>query len=220
MAYADLAVRATGDVAPASDWIQERDNWLVAKLHKHGGSAGDGDDELAGVDSVNMDDISVPAAPGANKTIVYAVAGALHQRAGAAGADQQLSEEGHVHVEATKAQMEAETAGAFAYVPPNLVKNSPGVAKVWALIAAAGMLTAGYNVASITDVGTGNRTVVIATDFSSANYAIVSHLNGSVSENNFTEDTARAAGSWTHTTASSTGTPADIESSVVAFGDQ
>jgi hypothetical protein len=65
-----------------------RDNFNAVSLHVHGGSAGDGDDQLAGVDSVNMDDISAPSAPGTSKTIIYAVSGALHQRAGSAGADQ------------------------------------------------------------------------------------------------------------------------------------
>ena len=36
----------------------------------------------------------------------------------------------HAESEATKAEMEAETAGAK-FVPPDLVRNSPGVAKAW-----------------------------------------------------------------------------------------
>ena len=66
----------------------------------------------------------------------------------------------HAESEATQAEMEAETAIAH-FVPPDLVKNSPGVAIAWFQIAAAGTLVAtlDYNVGSVDDTGTGNRRV-------------------------------------------------------------
>tara|TARA_R110000765_G_scaffold323044_1_gene414712 strand:+ start:446 stop:868 length:423 start_codon:yes stop_codon:yes gene_type:complete len=72
----------------------------------------------------------------------------------------------HAESEATKAEMEAETAIAH-FVPPDLVKNSPGAAKAWCHILSAGTLVANsYNTASITDTGTGDRTWVFDTDMS------------------------------------------------------
>ena len=79
----------------------------------------------------------------------------------------------HAESEATQAEMEAETAIAH-FVPPDLVKHSPGVAKAWCVRARAGGLNSGdYNVASITDTGTGDSIIVITTDFADVNYVIV-----------------------------------------------
>ena len=76
----------------------------------------------------------------------------------------------HAESEATQAEMEAETAVAH-FVPPDLVRNSPGVAKAYCQIAAAGTIVSNsYNVASITDTGTGDRTIVFDTDFGNINY--------------------------------------------------
>ena len=84
----------------------------------------------------------------------------------------------HAESEATQAEMEAETAVAH-FVPPDLVKNSPGVAKAWCQITAAGALSSpSYNIASVTDSGAGNRTVVLTTSFSTAVYAVTSANNG------------------------------------------
>ena len=70
-----------------------------------------------------------------------------------------------------QAALEAET-NENTYAPPDLIKHSPGVAKGWCHIAAAGTLnTPNYNVASVTDTGVGDRTVVWDIDFSTAVYA-------------------------------------------------
>ncbi len=50
-------------------------NQEVIDTHVHGGSAGDGDDEMAGVDSLTHDDISAPSAPASGKTIIYTASG-------------------------------------------------------------------------------------------------------------------------------------------------
>jgi hypothetical protein len=86
----------------------------------------------------------------------------------------------HAESEATQAEMEAETAVAH-FVPPDLVKNSPGVAKAWIQIPANGVITPAaansFNVASVTDTGTGDRTIVIATDFDNTTYAAIAQLS-------------------------------------------
>ena len=65
-----------------------RDQLIALGIHTHGGTAGEGNDELTGIDHITHDDIAAPAAPGASKTRMYAVSGKPHYRAGAGGADQ------------------------------------------------------------------------------------------------------------------------------------
>jgi len=70
---------------------------------------------------------------------------------------------------ATQAEVEAETADK--YPDAESVKYSPGVAKFWVCInysAGTPSVAASYNVTGIVDNGTGDLTVTIATDFSSA----------------------------------------------------
>jgi hypothetical protein len=68
-----------------------RDNQNELDLHVHGGSAGDGDDQLSGIDDIIYDDVSAPAAPGSSKSRFYFVSGVPHIRVGASGADQQIA---------------------------------------------------------------------------------------------------------------------------------
>jgi len=78
----------------------------------------------------------------------------------------------HAESEATKAEMEAETASPI-FVPPDLVKNSPGVAKAWFSIAADGSLESpDYGISTIGDTGTGQRDINFTTAFSSTVYAM------------------------------------------------
>jgi len=95
--------------------------------------------------------------------------------AGAVGASTVAPRRDHVHaggiVEATQAQVEAETAGAL-YVPPDLVTNSPGVAKAWVKFTMAAVSTVSFNVASVTDAGLGDFIINWEPDFSSANYVV------------------------------------------------
>ena len=72
---------------------------------------------------------------------------------------------------ATQAQQETGTATNL-IVTPGRQHFHPGSFKAWVKFNAAGTIAASYNVTSITDTGTGNWTVVIATDFSSANYYV------------------------------------------------
>jgi len=73
---------------------------------------------------------------------------------------------------ATQAEMEAASSNTVAATPLN-TKWNPGVAKVWIKCDPSGNIQASLNVTSITDGGTGNVTITIDTDFSSANYSVV-----------------------------------------------
>lgn len=70
---------------------------------------------------------------------------------------------------ATQAEMEAGTSTSK-YVTPQGVNWHPGVAKFWVKAGVAGNVLASWNVTSLTDNGTGDITVTIATDFSSVDY--------------------------------------------------
>lgn len=75
--------------------------------------------------------------------------------------------------QATQSAIEAET-DENTYIPPDLVKHNPGIAKVWAVITETGgtpSLANSHNVDSITDDGVGQYTITITTDFSTATYA-------------------------------------------------
>jgi len=75
--------------------------------------------------------------------------------------------------QADQAALEAET-DEDTYVPPDLVKHSPGVAKAWCYIIANGTeQSPSYNVGTVGDDGTGDRNVGFTVAFSSAVYANV-----------------------------------------------
>jgi len=72
---------------------------------------------------------------------------------------------------ASQANQETGTSVVLA-VTPGRQQYHPSAAKVWGQAGVTGNLIVGYNVTSITDVGTGQATVVVATDFST-NYCAV-----------------------------------------------
>jgi hypothetical protein len=77
---------------------------------------------------------------------------------------------------ATQAEMEAGTA-TNKYVTPQSFNWHPGACKCWGKATGAGTaLTVNFNTSSITDTGTGQLTVNIGTDFSSADYSAVTSL--------------------------------------------
>jgi hypothetical protein len=130
--------------------------------------------------------------------------------------------------QATQAEAEAES-NVDKYIPPDLIKNSPGVAKVWISNNATGTTAeASYNVTSTAKAGTGRYTITIATDFSSADYAIVATLQlnwaGFVATPNDSDGNAATAGAFeigTFTHNNSTDPAyANYEHSAAAFGDQ
>ena len=75
---------------------------------------------------------------------------------------------------ASKAEMEAATSNTVAVSPGRAIYH-PGVAKAWCSINAGGILEAGdWQIASVTDTATGDRTIVYSTAFTGTTYAIAS----------------------------------------------
>ena len=124
----------------------------------------------------------------------------------------------HAESEATQAEMEAETAGAK-FAPPDLVKNSPGVAKAWVSITAAGANESPvYNCDATTDTGTGDRTINFTTDFSSEVYICISSLI--VDGGDHDSFDTRAVGSVQHTTRATSESASDRATTCAFYGDQ
>lgn len=126
---------------------------------------------------------------------------------------------------ATQAEVEAETADK--YPDASLLRYHPGSCKSWVAFNGTGTLAvlASYNVTSVTDNNTGDYTVNIGNDMSSANYAVTGICRRSGAANgsdvHIKESTSPAAGSYNITTANGSGTnfdPAYVAS--CAFGDQ
>jgi len=94
---------------------------------------------------------------------------------------------------ATQAEMEA-ASSTTAYVTPGRAQHHPGVVKASVRIASAGTIESNdYNVASITDTATGNRTIVWDVDFDNEFYAVAS--TNSTNDSVFARHTTFAAGS-------------------------
>ena len=75
-----------------------RDNLNALSTHTHSGAAGDGNDEMTGVDTITIDDSgSTPAAPGSSKVKIFSESETLKIRAGASGAATALSLSNHTH---------------------------------------------------------------------------------------------------------------------------
>lgn len=131
------------------------------------------------------------------------------------------------------AQSDQETGtSTTTYVSPGRQQFHPSAAKFWADIVGAGTsINASYNVTSITDTGAGDVAITIATDFSSANYAVVASVERNNSTTTVTSDKkvviksgTQAAGSVSLQCWDSTATNNVIEDPssyyVVGFGDQ
>ena len=121
--------------------------------------------------------------------------------------------------EATQAELEAETAG-VKFVPPDLVKYSPGVAKGWIEWDSGSNVEVSYNVTSLTDNGTGDQTITWATDFSGADYCVVA-CNGDDRFISTSSTTQPTAGATRMQQSSEGGSAVDASHTyVAAFGDQ
>jgi len=80
--------------------------------------------------------------------------------------------------QAVESAIECET-NQDTYIPPDLAKHIKGAAKWWGDILLGGSLTGtDYNIASITDTGTGNRTIVYTTAMAEANYPALATNRG------------------------------------------
>ena len=112
--------------------------------------------------------------------------------------------------------MEAET-DEDTYVPPDLVKYSPGVSKCWAdVVYTTGTpaTVASYNVTSLTDTAGGDGLVNIGIDFSGAAFSVVATNAGNVANNIFMVSTSAGTARWVIENA------ADDNFSCAMFGDQ
>lgn len=120
--------------------------------------------------------------------------------------------------EGTQEEIEGETAGAI-FAPLDLLKFHPGIAKVLCRISATGSLEVpDYNVASVTDNGTGDWTVVYDDDFSTVNYSVSPAL--AVFTTDPTTMTNELAVGSDRIRVRGSGGPTDKSITFVAFGDQ
>ncbi len=126
--------------------------------------------------------------------------------------------------QADQTALEAET-NENTYAPPDLIKHSPGIAKVWVSWTQSGAhaITSSYNMTSVTDGGgDGDTDHLWNVDFSGIVYSVVcSAVTTGGSE--FTAgvaDGTQAATGVTTITFSTSGAPADQPSYLAGFGDQ
>ena len=121
--------------------------------------------------------------------------------------------------EATQADLEAETANEK-FVPPDLVKYSPGVAKFWVKYdGASAARNAYYNVGSVTDGGTGDHTVNITTDFSSAHWCATMATRNAGTGSDIRVETM-AAGTLRVLSGNGSGAADSTYECIAGFGDQ
>ncbi len=113
-----------------------------------------------------------------NKTLTNAIVGTQSAGDNSTKAASTAYVDGVALAAATQAEMEAASSTTKS-VTPGRTQNHPGVAKAWVIFNGTGTVAvlASYNVASITDNGTGDYTVNFTTNFSSANYAISGMCN-------------------------------------------
>lgn len=130
--------------------------------------------------------------------------------------------------EATQSDMETGTS-TTKYVSPAKAQFHQSASKAWLYMnysAGTPQITAGYNITSITDAATGRITIVWATDFSSANYAV--SMAGEQESGGGAERvvwmtynaTARAAGELTAISEAGGTVGVDRGGNFTAFGDQ
>lgn len=121
---------------------------------------------------------------------------------------------------ATQADQEAGTVGKS--VTSDVQQFHPSAAKFWAKVSGDGTtLLASYNVTSITDVGAGDLTITIGTDFSSADWVCVFGISANAVALRHTYVNAQAAGSVELRNTNATPALADAAAwFVVGYGDQ
>jgi len=106
---------------------------------------------------------------------------------------QRLSSAASIPAQAVQSDIEGET-NQDTYVPPDLIRHIPGVAKAYLRININGVIEAeSYNIASVTDTGTGDRTVVFDDDFANERYAWGGNITTTAS--NFLQGGTTAVGS-------------------------
>lgn len=133
---------------------------------------------------------------------------------------------GSIPAAASQAQQESASA-TNVYVSPGRQQYHPSAAKAWIKVSNGGTPTSSqsYNVASLTDNGAGDVSVVISTDFSAATYAYAGAAQAFASNDPSIltqhDSVNPAAGSCRFRTCrQSNGGNADVDFSAFFFGDQ
>lgn len=127
--------------------------------------------------------------------------------------------------QANQAAIEAET-NENTYIPPDLIKHNPGIAKGWVNFTVAAATTASHNVASITDTATGDWTVNWNTNFSGTGYCVspgIERTAGSTAADREAEFQSLAVGSTRMRCKNAAGSLDENEVAaihVAVFGDQ
>jgi hypothetical protein len=123
--------------------------------------------------------------------------------------------------QATQSALEGET-NEDTYAPPDLIKHSPGVAKFYVKFnASATIQGTAYNTTSVADNGTGDWTVTIADDFSSANWACSCTIETGFTRSANIESSGQAAGTLQVRSTDNNGSQSDgTLMHVIGFGDQ
>ena len=108
------------------------------------------------------------------------------------------------------------------YIPPDLVRHSPGVTKFYAKFNYSGTVQGtAYNTTSIADNGTGDLTVTFADDFSSANWVAGYTTETAYTRSTNIENGGQAAGTLRIRTTDNNGTASDGNyAHVFGLGDQ
>jgi len=123
---------------------------------------------------------------------------------------------------ASTAQMEAGAVDTVA-VTPLVAQRHPSACKAWALLNGTGAiaLAASYNFDSPTDNGTGDYTMTLTTNFSSANYAIQIFADREPHNSLQADISSRLAGSFRFTLENQSGTAQDADAiNILCHGGQ
>ena len=123
--------------------------------------------------------------------------------------------------QANQTAVEAET-NEDTYVPPDLLSKAPSSVKAHCSIASGGSLSSGdYNVATIDDDGTGDRTINFTVAFADANYThiFVNRDNAAVAAGFDTDVKSTGALGYISYNCESNGA-ADYQQGFAAMGDQ
>jgi hypothetical protein len=123
--------------------------------------------------------------------------------------------------QAVQSDIEAET-NEDTYLPPDLVHFAPSAAKFYVKFdASAGVQGTAYNTTSVADNGTGDWTVTIGTDFSSADWACSCTIEtGYTRSANIASSGGQAAGTLQVRSTDNNGTMSDgVYMHVAGFGD-
>ena len=132
----------------------------------------------------------------ATATVVAAGSSGQILTSGGAGAVPSFQTASSGPSQADQAALEGET-DEDTYAPPDLMKHHPGVVKSWVSIIADGTRQSPYyNVATVTDSGTGNRVINFTVDHSSIIYTTLDSIREDGTEGHKMNTDTFAVGSY------------------------